>query len=183
MAAADAGKPEKWLALMPAFFNGMLDAAAPGVTFIDGNEHAYYYESPDAYYRSYHLMKQRAQALVAEENRPKYISQAQAGMALYVDEVLGRRKNKKTTGFYLIPEKRLRFFEHNTYYALTTTDEYVWLYSETMNWWTDSVPEGLEAAVISARQKYEQGKPLGYDITDMIKEAREKRAQEEKKKK
>ena len=30
------------------------------------------------------------------------------------------------------------------------------------------VPEGLETALISARQKYEQGKPLGFEMSDII---------------
>jgi hypothetical protein len=30
-------------------------------------------------------------------------------------------------------------------------------------------------ALISARQKYEQGKPLGYDIKDMVEAARQKK--------
>jgi hypothetical protein len=188
------------LALMPAFFLGMLDAARPGARIIDGNEQSYYYESAADYYREYHLMKQRVQALVPPVLRGKFNSQAEAGMALYVDQALGMRGDTKTTGFYMSPEERLKFFEHNVYYALTTTDEYVWLYSEKMNWWKDfvpgpsegtrtaasgssSVPTGLEEAVISARQKYEQGKPLGFDIQDMVKAAREKRAADKKEKK
>jgi hypothetical protein len=52
-----------------------------------------------------------------------------------------------------------------------------------MNWWLP--PEkvekdrvlraGVEEALMAARQKYEQGKPLGYDIKDMIEAARLKR--------
>ncbi len=174
-------------ALLPAFFNGMLDAAAPGVRLIDGNENSYWYEDADHFYRAYHLMKQRCQTMVPVELRTKYAFQVQAGMALYVDEIFARRINQKTTANFLAPEEQLTLFEHNTYYALTTTDEYVWLYSERMNWWKDAVPgaadysveggrpEGLEAAVISARGKYEKGLPLGFDVRDMIDRARKER--------
>ena len=178
----DYGLPRGY-ALFPAFINGMLEAAAPGVILIDGNELAYYYDSPKHYYRAYHLMKQRCQALVSVELRPKYVAQVQAGQALYVDEVTGRRWNKKTLGRYLTHEQRMRFFEHNTYYALTTTDEYVWMWSETMNWWKEpepganpissegGQPPGLEDAIISARKKYENNEPLGFDIEHMIRRA------------
>jgi hypothetical protein len=37
-----------------------------------------------------------------------------------------------------------------------------------MNWWKDQVPPGLEAAVVSARQKIGEGKPLGFDIEALI---------------
>ena len=83
----------------------------------------------------------------------------------------------------MTPEQQLRFFEHNVYYALTTSDEYVWCYSERMNWWLSPektekdhiLPQGVEEALVSARQKYEQGKPLGFNIKDMIEAARQKK--------
>ena len=171
-----------WMVLLPAFCIGMLEGAAPGTILIDGNELAYYYESPDDYYRAYHLIRQRAQSLVPESLRKKYNNQMQAGMALYIDQTLGKR-TVKTTGHFLTPAEQLKFFEHNVYYALTTSDEYVWCYSERMNWWLPGekvgkeriLPPGVEEALISARQKYQQGKPLGYDIKDMIEAARKKR--------
>ena len=180
-----------FLALMPAFFLGMLDAANPGAVIIDGNEQSYYYESPEDFYREYHLMKQRVKTLVPRALWKKYDSQVQAGMALYVDQPLGTRGDIKTTGNWLSPADRLKFFENNVYYAMTTTDEYVWCYSERMNWWqnytpsagepapnANALPEGVDAALISARQKYERGESLGFDIRDMITAAREKRAAE-----
>ena len=47
--------------------------------------------------------------------------------------------------------------KHNVYYALTASDEYVWCYSERMNWWQDNVPEGAEAAIRTARDLVTQG--------------------------
>ena len=173
---------KKWMVLLPVFYNGILEGAAPGTILIDGNESAYYYESPDEFYRAYHLIRQRAKTLVPEPLRKKYNAQVQAGMALYIDQTLAKRTNE-TTSHFLSPEQQLKFFEHNVYYALTTTDEYVWCYSEGMNWWLPPekvekdrvLPAGVEESLISARQKYEQGKPLGYNIKDMIEAARLKR--------
>jgi hypothetical protein len=177
-----------WMPLLPAFYLGMLEGASPGTVFIDGNESAYYYENPDEYYRAYHLIRQRAQSLVPEALRSKYNAQVQAGMALYIDQPLGRRTTP-TTGHYLSPQQQLKFFEHNVYYALTTSDEYVWCYSERMNWWLPPekagkdriLPPGVEEALVSARQKYEAGKPLGYDIADIIKAGHQKRREAEAK--
>ncbi|MGE5294152.1 MAG: hypothetical protein ACM3VT_04935, partial [Solirubrobacterales bacterium] len=177
-----------WMPLLVSFYMGMLEGASPEVVFIDGNESAYYYESPNEYYRAYHLIRQRAQSLVPEALRPKYNARVQAGMALYIDQALAKR-TVPTTSVYLSPEQQLRFFEHNVYYALTTSDEYIWCYSERMNWWLppekagkDGVlPAGVEEALVSARQKYEAGKPLGYDIADMIAAAHQKRQEAEAK--
>ena len=173
---------KKWMPLLPAFCIGMLEGAAPGTILIDGNESAYYYESPHDYYRAYHLIRQRAQTLVPEALRKKYNSQMQVGMALYIDQTLAKR-TVQTTSHFLTPKQQLKFFEHNVYYALTTSDEYVWCYSERMNWWLPPqkagkdriLPPGVEQALISARQKYQRGKPLGYDIKDIIEAARQKK--------
>ncbi len=177
-----------WMPLLPAFYMGMLDGASPDVVFIDGNEAAYYYESPDAYYRAYHLIRQRVQAMVPEALRPKYNAQVQAGMALYIDQTLAKRTTP-TTSHHLTAEQQLRFFEHNVYYALATSDEYVWCYSERMNWWLppekaggdNALPPGVEEAIVSARQKYDAGRLLGYDINDMIAAAHQKRREAEAK--
>ncbi|MCS6860482.1 MAG: hypothetical protein NZT92_09205 [Abditibacteriales bacterium] len=166
--------------LLPAFLNGMLDAAEPNVVIIDGNEPAYYYTASEPYFRAYHLMRQRGLTLIAPENRRKYTLQVQAGFALYMDQLFALREpQEKFLSFYLTPEERARWFEHNVYYALYTTDEYVWCYSERMNWWENKVPPGAEEAIRSARQKIEQGKPLGFSIQEMIAAAQKKMQSEQ----
>ncbi len=166
---------ESW-GLMPDFFVGMLEGASTNATFIDGNENAYYYTSREQYFRSYHAIRQRGLGLVPAELREKYERQIRAGQALYVDHNFALRQ--PNTGKYLsyrmtAPE-RAQWFEHNTYWALYTTDEFVWCYSERMNWWKDQCPPGLESAIVRARQKIKEGKPLGFDIEPLI-EAAEKR--------
>jgi hypothetical protein len=52
-----------------------------------------------------------------------------------------------------------------------------------MNWWLPPekagedrvLPAGVEEMLISAQQKYKQGKHLGYDIRDMIEAAGKKK--------
>jgi hypothetical protein len=163
---------EPW-GLMPDFFVGMLESASPAARFIDGNENAYYYTSREQYFRAYHAIRQRALGFVPPEIREKYARQVQAGQALYVDHNFALRQPdpKKYLSFRMTPEERARWFEHNTYWALYTTDEYVWCYSERMNWWKDQTPTGLEAAIVSARQKIAEGKPLGFDIDSLIEAA------------
>jgi hypothetical protein len=178
---------ERWLALFHPFFLGMLDAAGPGAIFIDGNEFAYYYDSPDDFYRHYHQMKQGALTLVPPELRSKYIAQVQAGNAVYFDILATGDwgKTRKPAPAYVPSNfmthgERLRFLEQNVYYSLATADEYVWFYSQGINWWRDLVPQDkafgpknglpseVEQAVISARNKLDRGKPLGFDISHTI---------------
>jgi hypothetical protein len=160
---------ERW-GLMPDFFVGMLESASPKARFIDGNENAYYYTSREQYFRAYHAIHQRALTLVPPELREKYQRQVQAGMALYVDQNFALRQpnTEKYLSYRMTPEERAKWFEHNTYWALYSTDEFVWCYSERMNWWKDQTPPGLEAAIVSARQKLADGKPLGFDIDPLI---------------
>ena len=47
-------------------------------------------------------------------------------------------------------------------------DEYVWCYSERMNWWKNQTPPGLEPAIVSAQRKIAEGKLLGFDIEPII---------------
>ncbi|MBC7327080.1 hypothetical protein H5T87_03065 [bacterium] len=165
--------------LLPAFLNGMLDAANSQVIIIDGNEPAYYYRDPDDYFRAYHLMRQRGLSLIAPENRKKYTLQVQAGFALYLDYYFGLIPKEYEWGrlsHFLAPDERTRWCEHNVYYALYTTDEYVWCYSERMDWWGTQkgsdwyglIPQGAEEAIRSARNKIDKGEPLGFGIKDVI---------------
>ncbi len=160
---------EGW-GLMPDFFIGMLESASAEARFIDGNENAYYYTSREQYFRAYHAIKERARRLVPTELREKYERQVRVGQALYVDQNFALREPKadRYLSYRMIPEERATWFEHNTYWALYTSDEYVWCYSERMNWWKDEVPPGLERAILDARQKIADSKPLGFEIEPLI---------------
>jgi hypothetical protein len=172
-------RKERW-GLMPDFFVGMLEGASPDARFIDGNENSYYYTNSAQYFRAYHAIHERARGWLPPELREKYQRQVQAGQALYVDHDFALRQ--PNTGRYLsyrmTPEEQVKWFEHNTYWALYTTDEYVWLYSERMNWWTNQVPAGLEGAVTRAREKITDNKPLGFDIDDIITDASKRKSKD-----
>lgn len=171
-------------ALLSAFWNGALAAAAPGVRIIDGYELAYYMTNREQFFRAYHTIRQRSLSLVPEDLRAKHAVTVQAGMALYVDQVLDLRPpQEQYLSHYLLPAERLRFFEHNVYYALTASDEYVWCYSERMNWWQNQVPEGAEAAVRSARDsvaqgRHDQGDRLSAELAEAVAAGQKKQAEQ-----
>ena len=165
--------------LLPAFLNGMLEAGGEDVIIIDGNESAYYYTDREQYLDVYHRVTQRARMLVDPLLWGLYRTQMQAGQALYIDQYFGLRQGRKTYGNFMTPEERAQWFEHNVYWALYTTDEYVWCYSERMNWWKDqNVPPGCEEAIRSAREKLAEGRALGIDLEPIIERANEKQRAE-----
>jgi hypothetical protein len=164
-------------AFLPPFLNGMLEAADPGARFIDGNENAYYYESEAPYFEAYHRITQGSLYLVDPALWAKYRAQARVGQALYVDQYFGLRA-EKVLGYYMTPEERPKWFEHNTYWALSSSDEYVWCYSEKMDWWKNvAVPPGAEDALRRAREKVSAGAPLDFDLKPMVETAHQREQQ------
>lgn len=172
--AREAALHDAGYGLYPAFVNGMLDAMDAGTVLTDGNEPAYYYHDKAAYFSIYHYIRQTALGAIAPENWPTYRAQVQVAQALYVDHLFGKRVGAYESN-YMTEEERAQWFEHNTYWALYTSDRYVWLYSEKMNWWTDTdIPPGLEQAVINARGKLAAGESMTIDADALWQGARER---------
>ena len=169
-----------WWGLHPAFINGLLDAATSETTIVDGNEDAYFYTSALDFYRVGGVLRHDALALVAPENRRKYSAQVQVGHALSIQyplglwaEVLSFPDYLKKQALELTPEQRLQWFEQNAYYAMKTSDEYVWCYGEQQNWWSGKdLPAGLEEALRSARRKVEANEPMEYTVEPLLQAAR-----------
>lgn len=157
--------------LMP-FLDGMLEEAGPSIHFVAGNEHGtYYFTKPSEYFRAYWITRQGAVADVPPDLRDKYIAQSRAGSTVYADYIFNTF-GKFTLSRWMTPEERTHWFEHNIYYALQTSDEYVWLYNEKMNWWTGKdLPPDIEEAIVSAKTKLEQGQDLGYSMDAILQKA------------
>jgi len=173
-----------YYATLPAFFNGMLKVAGPEVRFTDGNESpSYYHKDAESYFRDYHRIKQASLSLIEAGNHSRYVAQMQAGMAIYMDYLLTLRPRppkRPDLSMFLTPKERLLWLEHNVYWALTTSDRYVWCYSEHMDWWGtmagqvkhgDWVPPGAAEAIRSARRKVKEGLPLGFNLDEIIAKA------------
>lgn len=162
--------------LYPAFLNGILDAMGSSITLVDGNEPSYYYEDALSFYRSYHFMRQTALGLVPPENISTYLLQTQAGQALYCNYIFGKVKWKNILSHFMTEEERLKWWEHNIYWALKSSDEYVWLWNEKINWWKkEGMPPGMEEALISAREKVTKQQSLGFDMAEIMARVEKKR--------
>ncbi len=171
-------------ALLGEFTMGMLEAANPGSLLIDGNEHAYYYTEREEWEKGRATIREGARSLVPPELWAKYGKQAQVGAPVFPNWILGDWPHEKLG--YIPPDfmtryEQLRYLESQMYYALTSSDEYVWFYNEHMDFWRpkpetgkDRLPDGVEDTIFSARAKYEAGQPLGYDISGVVRLARDR---------
>lgn len=159
--------------LLAAFMNGMLDVVQANTTIVDGNENSYYYAGKQEFLDVHKLIKEKLLTFVDEKNREKYAKQVQVGHALYIDHLFALGKPQESrVSHYLTPQQRQQWLEHNTYYGLSTSDEYLWCYSEEMNWWKNNVPSGAAEAIRSAKQKIKMGEPLGFNIEGTIRWAK-----------
>jgi hypothetical protein len=122
--------------LYPAFIDGWLDATPPGVTFVDGCELAYRYNSAAEYLEAGTGIKGACQELVSPENRAKYRAQVQVGFGVYLD-AYWNPKDSKWGGWYVdgLGGPRVKRLRINVQTALRVADEYVWVYGEKFRWW------------------------------------------------
>ncbi len=119
--------------LWPWFVNGMLDVMPPTARFVDGNEHAYHYRADRRdFYRSACHQRTAALALVAPENRQKYLAQLRAGFGLYLDSYI----NPTNSPWYFGPVNgsRLTHYALNLTQATDAADEFIWIYGEKKAW-------------------------------------------------
>jgi hypothetical protein len=172
--AEGSGSLEKadWV-LLAAFIDGMLDVINPQAQLIDGHEGSYYLTKAQDFdaFREY---KKAAREYVSAENRAKYDNQVKIAHAVYVDGLLNLAKSPRFFGYYLQSDlERQQMLEHNLYQGLRTSDEYVWVYNENMDWWNTrgkgvQVPDGLERLLTRTAQKTSANQPLGFNVNDFI---------------
>lgn len=157
--------------LLPAMIDGWLDAAPPGMTFVDGCEAAYRFNSRLEYLEAANLIRGACQELVSPANRPKYRAQVQTSFGVYLDAYW----NPKESPWYIdgLGGPRVDRLRSNVQSALDIADEYVWIYGEKYRWWPtghsrvrkESWPEalpGCDQALAFARD------PLQYARTALV---------------
>ncbi len=181
-----------WWGLHLPFTIGILDAIDADVRLIDANEDAYYYTSALEFFQIRNILKNDGRALVPADLHNKFASNYSIGHAISADYVAGNWAEGISFPFrlkgqakMLTPVEQALWFEHNAYYALRTSDEYSWLYTEKANWWTGrNVPDGFAEALIKAKKKVDNGEELGFSVDEMLAKARQRaeKIQPEKKK-
>ena len=159
-------KDDTFHGLWYGFANGMLSALDEDIRLIDGNERAYYYlNAGDFDYGKDEIYGRVTDAFVDEANQPTFREQVEVAHAVYVDGVLSLFNSPRFIGYYFADdEQRRAFLEWHIYHGLQSSDEYYWLYVESVRWWEEEgVPEGFEEVVARAKEKALSGAELGFD--------------------
>ena len=166
--------PQSPYALLPAFFDGMLDAAPAGMTLVDGCETGYYLNGDLQYLRWAATMRSctgPAIRLVSAENRRKYRAQVEAGFGFYLDSYL----NAPGGTYYFGPKSggtRVDRLRDNLTAAGLASDQYVWVYGEQCKWWDVKAPQESTssfAKTVGHGRRWEEAMP---GVTQAILSAR-----------
>lgn len=141
-------RPSLDYGLLPAFLDGLLAGSTPTTLLVDGWEFAYPYKRETAFREARKLVKEEG---VRHSTEPEhYRNQYRVGFGLWVDYGW-RRLGWDTTNFlmnFFTPEE----FELALHNALTYSDEYVWVYSEQVNWWRrTNLPWEYLTALVTGR--------------------------------
>lgn len=118
--------------LLADFCDGICEAGAPGITLIDGCEQTYGFRARAQFAKERQAVLQGAAEFSAVPEA--YRAHIRAGMSIWMDR-WSTYVGWNTTVFeknYFTPAE----FRNSAAYALEAADEYVWIYSERLNWWT-----------------------------------------------
>jgi hypothetical protein len=165
---------EEWenYTMIKPFFEGMLEAALPTITFIDGNEKTYYFTKKEEFEGS-KVGLQEAHTALDPSLTDKYKQQFKTATSLFVDGLMNTWTSPRFFGYYLAnDEERLGLIQHNVYHALRTTDRYVWIYNENMNYYDNQVLPGLVEQLQLASNKISSGQELGFDVAPFVDKAK-----------
>ena len=162
--------PANW-ELLPHFVNGLLDVIGPDVRIIEGNEESYYWTNTKSFFDRYagtKTNKESRGAPLDPAHEAKWDKQVQCGQSAYWDEYMTTNPSDNL-------KKR---WEAHFYASLCTTDEWVWLWTERMNWWgvptsdqpigwnigTTGIYPGSAEGITNAKRKYAAGQALGWEV-------------------
>lgn len=144
--------PDLGYGLLPAFVDGLLEAAAPRTEIVDAYEGAY----PFRHLAQFQATRKRIErgGLKLSAVPEAYRKHLRVGFGTWMDESW-----RQAGWFPDDPETNRKSpleFEYALHRALTCTDKYVWVYSEQPNWWTgDKLPAGYVDAVRNARKPHD----------------------------
>jgi hypothetical protein len=163
---------EEGSGLWVAFVEGMLEAASDRVRFVDGNEGSYYYLRGSDFDAARARAKSEPLQLIRRDLRGKYSNQVQFGNATYLDGIMNLDQSARFFGYYLNNNSdRQNMIAHNIFHGLRSSDEFFWVYSENVNWWTPKVPAGLDATIRRGKRELLEGKTLSNDPSSAVKVA------------
>lgn len=119
-------------ALLPAFFEGIVEGKKTTVTIIDGNQLAYWYTKPSQFLDAVKSLRANTATLLQSETTKNAFKRISIGQPIFYDGIMAKIKTYDKGVAYA---DRWKWLEENVKYAMTTTDEIVWFYSQRIvNW-------------------------------------------------
>lgn len=151
--------------LFSAFVEGAYNAANSNTRVIDGNEESYNFTDAKSFDQARNRILNAITHLDTSYQSAAY-THTQIAQAIYADSLLNLLNSPRSIGLYVDGQQaRITLLEHNVYNALRTSDEYVWFYSENINWWnTPKIPDGVEDAIRRAKSAQASGQTPAYDM-------------------
>jgi hypothetical protein len=145
--------PDAHYGLLAPFLDGMLEAAGPQVTLVDGYELSYTYKEREQFAAARRTVKEQLLPIVADPD--KYARQMRLAFGLWMDANWRNRgwATGPFTGNVFLPMELNRSLEA----AFEHCDDYVWLYTECPRWWGPEGPEKLPRAYERAVRKARAG--------------------------
>ncbi len=125
--------------LMMPFIDGMIRAADDNTMLVDAFESAYSYRQEAEFAAGYHLIKHQTRFSFARHPR-QYGEKVRAGFGVWLDNSCSRNTGLQAGGCSggFTPQS----FRRTVEIALQYSDRYVWVYSQSINWFTG---EGIPA--------------------------------------
>ncbi len=129
---------DAWYGLIPAFYDGVLEALPDGATFVDGFEFSYGFKERAQFVHGYHQVREEAASLSAVP--ALYRQKVRVGFGLMLDY-------EDNPAYFSVSELR-----NAVAHALEISDGYVWLYSQRSQFFPlRLVTPDQVAAIASAR--------------------------------
>lgn len=137
------------MALYPFFVEGMLEGKKKETEIIDANELGYYYKYASQFIESGMQIKQWGMSFMPEKLKPVY-SQITVSQPVYYDGIFATAPQFEKGYNY---NQKIDWLRENLYNAMKTSDEYVWIYNQRINWYNNTVDSNLLKVVREVRSK------------------------------
>ena len=158
----------EYYGLLHAFVTGILEGADPGTTLVDGNEHSYYNSNPIHYLAQAQIIRDHLER-IPPELQLKYAKQVDVGHAVFADHLCNTMSTHRNST-YMTPAEHAKWTQHNVYWALKTSDRYVWFYTQAPQYLRHKrIGPGMIPAINRARNKVAAGnQTLGYTMDAIL---------------
>lgn len=118
--------------LLISFIEGLLEKKNKNVIITDGNEYAYWNSKPSQFLEAKSLLRNTMSELLHSEKSKKEVENIQIAQPVYYDGLMG---TNSPIGKELKRNIKWKWLNENLKYAIASSDQYLWFYSERYNWW------------------------------------------------